>query len=238
LFVRKKDGTLRLCIDYRELNKVTVPNRYPIPRIDDLFDQLQGSQVYSKIDLRSGYHQLTIRASDVPKTAFRTRYGHYEFLVMSFGLTNAPAYFMSLMHRVFSDYLDQFVVVFIDDILVYSRSRDEHVRHLRLTLQRLREHKLYAKLSKCEFWLEQVGFLGHIISGDGLAVDPQKISAITEWRPPTTQTEVRNFLGLAGYYRRFVEGFSVLAAPLTQLLQKGVKFEWTPERQQSFEELK
>jgi Reverse transcriptase (RNA-dependent DNA polymerase) len=179
LFVRKKDDTLRLCIDYRELNKVTVPNRYPIPRIDDLFDQLQGSQVYSKIDLRSGYHQLTIRASDVPKTAFRTRFGHYEFLVMSFGLTNAPAYFMSLMHRVLSDYLDQFVVVFIDDILVYSRSRDEHARHLRLTLQRMREHKLYAKLLKCEFWLEQVGFLGHIISRDGLAVDPKKVSAIT-----------------------------------------------------------
>jgi Reverse transcriptase (RNA-dependent DNA polymerase)/RNase H-like domain found in reverse transcriptase len=157
---------------------------------------------------------------------------------MSFGLTNAPAYFLSLIHRVFSDYLDQFVVIFIDDILVYSRSRNEHARHLRLTLQQLREHKLYAKLSKCEFWLEQVGFLGHIISKDGLAVDPQKILAITEWRPPTTQTKVRSFLGLAGYYRRFVEGFSILAAPLTQLLQKGVKFEWTPKQQQSFEELK
>jgi transposase InsO family protein len=238
LFVRKKDGTLRLCIDYRELNKVTVPNRYPLPRIDDLFDQLQGSQVYSKIDLRSGYHQLTIRPSDVPKTAFRTRYGHYEFLVMSFGLTNAPAYFMGLMNSVFADFLDQFVVVFIDDILVYSRSHEEHASHLRIVLQRLREHKLYAKLSKCEFWLDHVAFLGHIVSKDGLAVDPQKIAAVTEWQPPTTPTEVRSFLGLAGYYRRFVEGFSVLAAPLTQLLQKGAKFEWTPERQRSFEELK
>jgi Reverse transcriptase (RNA-dependent DNA polymerase) len=137
---------------------------------------------------------------------------------MSFGLTNAPAYFMSLMHRVFSDYLYQFIVVFIDDILVYSRSRDKHAGYLRLTLQRLREHKLYAKLSKYEFWLEQVGFLGYIISKDRLTVDPQNISAITEWRPPTTQTEVRSFLGLTGYYRRFVKGFSVLAAPLTQLL--------------------
>ncbi|KAJ3704742.1 hypothetical protein LUZ61_008447 [Rhynchospora tenuis] len=204
LFVRKKDGTLRLCIDYRELNKVTVPNRYPLPRIDDLFDQLQGSQAYSKIDLRSGYHQLRIRPSDVPKTAFRTRYGHYEFLVMSFGLTNAPAYFMNLMNRVFEDYLDSFVVVFIDDILIYSKSVEEHEHHLR----------------------------------DGLAVDPQKIVAVTEWKPPTTVTEVHSFLGLAGYYRRFVEGFSRIALPMTQLLHKGVKFEWTPARQKSFEELK
>ncbi|KAJ3704277.1 hypothetical protein LUZ61_007982 [Rhynchospora tenuis] len=238
LFVRKKDGTLRLCIDYRELNKVTVPNRYPLPRIDDFFDQLQGSQVYSKIDLRSGYHQLRIRPSDVPKTAFRTRYGHYEFLVLSFGLTNAPAYFMNLMNRVFEDYLDSFVVVFIDDILIYSKSAEEHEHHLRLALQRLREHQLYAKFPKCEFWLEQISFLGHIISKDGLAVDPQKIVAVTEWKPPTTVTEVRSFLELAGYYRRFVEGFSRIALPMTQLLHKGVKFEWTPARQKSFEELK
>ncbi|KAJ4801596.1 polyprotein [Rhynchospora pubera] len=238
LFVRKKDGTLRLCIDYMDLNKVTVPNRYPLPRIDDLFDQLQGSQVYSKIDLRSGYHQLRIRPSDVPKTAFRTRYGHYEFLVMSFGLTNAPAYFMNLMNRVFEEYLDSFVVVFIDDILVYSNSAEEHEHHLRLVLQRLREHQLYAKLSKCEFWLEQISFLGHVISKEGLAVDLQKIVAVTDWKPPTTVTEVRSFLGLAGYYRRFVEGFSRISLPMTQLLHKGVKFEWTPARQKSFEELK
>ena len=237
LFVRKKDGSFRLCIDYRELNKCTVPNRYPLPRIDDLFDQLQGSQVYSKIDLRSGYHQMQIRASDVPKTAFRTRYGHYEFRVMSFGLTNAPAYFMSLMHTVFTDFLDSFVVIFIDDILIYSRSQEEHARHLRMVLQRLREHQLYAKFSKCDFWIERVAFLGHVISKDGLAVDPQKIAAITDWRRPESVTEVRSFLGLAGYYRRFVAGFSRLALPLTQLLQKGVKFEWTPDRQSSFEEL-
>ena len=151
LFVKKKDGTMRMCIDYRQLNKVTVKNKYPLPRIDDLFDQLQGASLFSKIDLRSGYHQLKIRASDIPKTAFRTRYGHYEFLVMSFGLTNAPAAFMELMNGVFQPYLDSFVIVFIDEILVYSKTKEDHVQHLRILLQRLREEKLYAKFSKCEF---------------------------------------------------------------------------------------
>ena len=164
LFVKKKDGTMRMCIDYRQLNKVTVKNKYPLPRIDDLFDQLQGASLFSKIDLRSGYHQLKIRASDIPKTAFRTRYGHYEFLVMSFGLTNAPATFMEVMNGVFRPYLDSFVIVFIDDILVYSKTEEDHVRHLRIVLQRLREEKLYAKFSKCEFWLTSVTFLGHVVS--------------------------------------------------------------------------
>ena len=238
LFVKKKDGTLRLCIDYRELNKVTVKNKYPLPRIDDLFDQLQGSSIYSKIDLRTGYHQLRIRPSDVDKTAFRTRYGHYEYLVMPFGLTNAPAAFMDLMHRVFHDLLDSTVVVFIDDILIYSRSREEHEVHLRIVLQRLREHQLFAKFSKCEFWLEEISFLGHVVSGNGLAVDPEKIRAVTDWKKPETVTEIRSFLGLAGYYRRFVLGFSRLAAPLTKLLHKGVKFDWGTAQDQSFEELK
>ncbi|XP_019251021.1 PREDICTED: uncharacterized protein LOC109229935 [Nicotiana attenuata] len=153
-----------MCIDYRQLNKVTIKNKYPLPRIDDLFDQLQGARVFSKIDLRSGYHQLKIRDSDVPKTAFRTRYGHYEFLVMSFGLTNAPAAFMDLMNRVFRPYIDSFVIVFIDDILIYSRSLGKHEQHLRVVLQTLREQQLYAKFSKCEFWLESVAFLGHVYS--------------------------------------------------------------------------
>ena len=211
LFVKKKDDTWRLCIDYRQLNKVTIRNKYPLPRIDDLFDQLQGVKVFSKIDLRSGYHQLRIRESDIPKTAFRMRYGHYEFLVMSFGLTNALAAFIDLMNRVFRPYLDRFVIVFIDDILVYLRSELEHERHLGLVLQTLRQYQLYAKFSKCEFWLSRVGFLGHVVSADGIYVDPQKVEAVASWEQPTTVTEVRSFLGLAGYYRRFIEGFSKIA---------------------------
>ncbi|KAK5775521.1 hypothetical protein PVK06_043419 [Gossypium arboreum] len=238
LFVKKKDGSMRLCIDYRQLNKVTIKNKYPLPRIDDLFDQLKGATVFSKIDLRSGYYQLRVKESDVPKTAFRTRYGHYEFLVMPFGLTNAPAIFMDLMNRIFRPYLDKFVVVFIDDILIYSRDESEHAEHLRTILQILREKKLFAKFSKSEFWLREVGFLGHIVSGDGIRVDPRKISAIVDWKPPKNVSEVRSFLGLAGYYRRFVEGFSMIASPMTKLLQKNVKFEWTDKCQQSFEKLK
>jgi hypothetical protein len=164
LFVEKKDGTKRMCIDYRSLNEVTIKNKYPLPRIEDLFDQLRGASVFSKIDLRSGYHQLRIRPSDIPKTAFITKYGLYEFMVMSFGLTNAPAYFMYLMNSVFMDYLDKFVVVFIDDILIYSQNEQEHEEHLRKVLQRLRGCQQYAKLSKCEFWIREVLFLGHIIN--------------------------------------------------------------------------
>ncbi|XP_062086510.1 uncharacterized protein LOC133792620 [Humulus lupulus] len=189
LFVKKKDGSMRMCIDYRELNKVTIKNKYPLPRIDDLFYQLQGSTIFSKIDLRSGYHQLRVREEDIPKTAFRTRYGHYEFLVMSFGLTNAPAAFMDLMNRVFKDFLDKFVVVFIDDILIYSKTVVEHEEHLRLALNKLKEHHLYAKFKKCEFWLEKVAFLGHIVSKDGVEVDPTKIKAVRDWPKPKNTTE-------------------------------------------------
>ena len=226
LFVKKKDGTLRMCIDYRQINRVTVKNKYPLPRIEDLFHQLRGASVFSKIDLRSGYYQLRVKEVDVPKTAFRTRYGHYEFLVMPFGLTNAPAAFMDLMNRVFRPYLDQFVVVFIDDILVYSKDAQEHEHHLRIVLQTLRENQLFAKLSKCEFWLKEVSFLGHIGSAEGIRVDPVKIEAVVNWKPLRNVTEVRSFLGLVGYYRRFLQGFSVIASSLTRLLQKGVKFEW------------
>ena len=235
--MKKKDGTLRMCIDYRKINKVTVKNRYPLPRIEDLFDQLKGAGVFSKIDLRSGYYQLRVKEVDVPKTAFRTRYRHYEFLVMPFGLTNAPAAFIDLMNRVFRPYLDQFVVVFIDDILVYSRDEQEHEQHLKIVLHNLREKKLYAKLSKCDFWLMEVSFLGHIVSSEGIRVDPAKIEVVVNWKPPRSVTEVRSFLGLVGYYRRFVKGFSIIASPLTQLLRKGVKFEWT-KCQDSFEQLK
>ena len=238
LFVKRKDGSLRLCIDYRQLNRATISNQYPLPSIDELFDQLHGSQVYSKIDLRLGYHHLTVRENDVSKTAFRTRYGHYEFLVMPFGLTNAPAAFMDLMNRVFSPYLDKFVIVFIDDILVYSGSPEEHAEHLRTVLKILRERQLYTKFSKCQFWLDKVAFLGHVISAEGVSVDPQKIEAIVNWKLPTNVSEVRSFLGLVGYYRKFVEGFSKIATPLTNLLKKDRKFEWSDTCQHSFEELR
>ena len=238
LFVKKKDGTLRLCIDYRQLNKLIVKNKYPLPRIDDLFDQLKGASIFSKFDLRTGYHQLKIKDVDVHKTAFRTRYGHYEFLVMSFGLTNAPAAFMDLMNRVFRPYVDQFVVVLIDDILVYSQDRESHDAHLRVVLETLRKEQLYAKLSKCEFWLNEVSFLGHIVSKEGIRVDPKKIEVIVEWKPPRNVTKIRSFLGLAGYYRRFVKGFSMTAAPMTRLLQKNVKHEWSEKCQRSFDKLK
>ncbi|TYK22952.1 reverse transcriptase [Cucumis melo var. makuwa] len=209
LFVKKKDGTLRLCIDYRQLNKVTIRNKYPLPHIDDLFDQLRGATLFSKIDLRSGYHQLKVRESDIAKTTFKTRYGHYEFRVMPFGLTNAPAIFMDLMNRIFHQYLDQFVIVFIDDILVYSVDRESHEEHLRIVLQTLRDKQLYAKFSKCEFWLEQVVFLGHVVSAKGVSVDPQKVEVIVNWERPTSVTEVRSFLGLAGYYRRFIKDYVI-----------------------------
>ncbi|RVW50114.1 Retrovirus-related Pol polyprotein from transposon 17.6 [Vitis vinifera] len=208
---------MRLCIDYRELNKVTVRNKYPLPRIDDLFDQLQGTCVFSKINLRSGYHQLRVRSEDVPKIAFRTRYGNYEFLVMPFGLTNAPAAFMDLMNRVFKSYLDQFVVAFIDDILVYFKSRKEHKRHLSIVLQTLKNKQLYAKLKKCDFWLDKVSFLGHMVTKDGISVDLGKVDVVSNSRRPNTVTEIRSFLGLDGYYRRFIEGFSKIALPLTKL---------------------
>nr|GEX71808.1 putative reverse transcriptase domain-containing protein [Tanacetum cinerariifolium] len=238
LFIKKKDDSMRLCIDYRELNHVTIRNRYPLPRIDDLFDQLQGTKFFSKIDLRSGYHQLRVKEQDIPKTAFRTRYGHYEFLVMPFGLTNAPAVFMDLMNRIFHEYLDKFVIVFIDDILVYFKKKEEHEEHFRIVLGTLRQKKLYAKFSKCEFWLGQVAFLGHIISTDEITMDLAKVEAIAKLPRPKTVTEIRSFLGLAGYYRRFVEGFSHLALPLTKLMRKGEKFVLDEEREKSFEELK
>jgi len=219
LFVKKKDQTLRLCVDYRPLNEVTIKNKYPLPRIDLLFDQLVGAKVFSKIDLRLGYHQIKIRPEDVPKMAFTTRYGLYEYLVMSFGLTNAPAHFMYLMNSVFMPELDKLVVVFIDDILIYSKTKNEHAEHLRIVLTRLREHQLYAKFSKCEFWLDKVHFLGHVLSAEGVAVDPGKVEEVLNWKPPTTVHEVRSFLGMAGYYRRFIPDFSRVAKPITTLLK-------------------
>ncbi|GJW46535.1 putative reverse transcriptase domain-containing protein [Tanacetum coccineum] len=201
LFVKNKDGSFRMCIDYRKLNKLTVKSRCPLTRIDDLFDQLQGSRLYSKIYLRSGYHQLRVRDEDIPKTAFRIRYGHYEFQVMPFGLTNAPAIFMDLMNRVYRPYLDKFVIVFIDDILIYSKTKEEHDAHLRLILELIKKEELYAKFSKCDFWVSKVQFLGHVIDSEGIHIDPAKIKSIKDWEPPKTPTEICQFLGLVGYYR-------------------------------------
>ncbi|GKC00778.1 putative reverse transcriptase domain-containing protein [Tanacetum coccineum] len=210
LCVKKKDRSFRMCIDYQELNKLTIKNRYPLPRIIDLFDQLQGSSVYSKSDLRSGYHQLRVRDEDIPKTAFRTRYGHYEFQVMPFGLTNAPAVFMDLMKRVCKPYLDKFVIAFIDDILIYSRNKEEHANDLRIILELLKKEKLYAKFSKCDFWISIVQFLRHVIDKQGIHVDPAKIEAVKNWASPTTPTEICQFSGLAGYYQRFIKVFQRL----------------------------
>jgi hypothetical protein len=190
LFVKKKDNRIRLCVDYRPLNAVTIKNKYPLPRIDILFDQLAGAKVFSKIDLRSGYHQIKIRPCDIPKTAFSTRYGLYEYPVMSFGLTNAPAYFMYLMNSVFMPELDKFVVVFIDDILICSTTKEDHANHLRVVLQRLRDHRLYVKFSKCEFWLDSVKFLGHTVSSEGISVDPTKVQEVMDWKPPTSVHQI------------------------------------------------
>ena len=237
LFFKKKNKTLRLCIDYRQLNKVT-NNRYPLPKIDDLFEQLRGVRIYSKIDLCTGYHQLRVREADIPKTAFRMRYGHFEFTVVPFGLTNTLATFMDLMHRVFQPYLDQFVVVFIDNILIYSKSEEEHEDHFRIILQALKEHQLYAKFNKCEFWLTKVRFLGHVVSTSGVSVDPEKVEAVMSWEIPKSFFERHSFLELAGYYRRFIEDFSRLNAPMTKLTQKEVKFEWNDLCERAFQELK
>jgi hypothetical protein len=195
-----KDGTQRLSVDYHALNEVTVKNKYLLPRIDDLFDQLYDACVFSRIDLQLGYHQLKIQECDILKIAFISRYGLYEYTVMSFGLTNALAYFMYLMNNVFMEYLDKFIVVFIDDILVYSRSEEGHEEYLRLALQKLQEHRLYAKLSKCKLWMKQVALLGLVISKGGISMDPSKVQDVLSWNAPTSVSDIWSFLGLAGYY--------------------------------------
>ncbi|GJR30796.1 putative nucleotidyltransferase, ribonuclease H [Tanacetum coccineum] len=238
LFVKKMDGSFKMCIDYRELNKLTVKNRYSLPRIDDLFDQLQGSQFFSKIDLGSGYHQLRVHEDDILKNAFRTRYGHFEFTVMPFGLTNALAVHIDLMNRVCRPYLDKFVIVFIDDILIYSKTRDEHVEHLRSVLELLKKEKLYAKFFKCEFWLREVQFLRHMINGNGIHVNPSKIEVVKNWKATRTPSEVCSFLGLAGYYCRFIKSFSKIAKSLIILTRKCKTFDWGEKQELAFQILK
>ena len=217
---------------------MSIKNKYPLPRIDDLMDQLRGAAIFSKIDLRSGYHQLLVKADDVQKMTFRSKYGHYEYVLMPFGVTNAPVVFMDYMNRIFRPFLDKFVVVFIDDILIYSRTLEEHAEHLRIVLGILREKQLYAKLSKCEFWMDEVQFLGHVISALGIAVDPSKVEAVVKWESPKSATEIRSFVALAGYYRRFIERFSKIVAPLTQLTRKDQPFAWTDKCEESFQKLK
>jgi hypothetical protein len=238
LFVKKKDGSMQMCVDYRSLNAITIKNKYPLPRIDDLLDQLQKAKYFSKIDLRYGYHQMKIRPEDVAKTTFVTRYGQYEFMVVSFGLTNAPTYFMNMMNKVFMDELDKFVVVFIDDILIYLETTEEHEKHLRTVLEKLRQNQLYAKFEMCEFWLEKVAFLSHVLTADGVAMDPSKIEAVAEWKQPQNVSDIRSFLGLAGYYPRFIENFTKIAKPMIELLHKNTPFVWNEACEQSFQELK
>jgi hypothetical protein len=213
-------------VDYRPLNAVIIKNKYTLPRINILLDQLAGTQVFSKINLHSDYHQIKIHAEDIPRTAFTTRYGLFEYLVMSFGLTNAPAHFMYLMNSVFMPELDKFVMVFINDILKYSRSMKEHEEHLWIVLQRLQEHQLYAMFNKCEFWIKEVPFLGHVVSPEGIAMDLSKVKEVLGWKPPTSVSEVWSFFGLAGYYRQFIPNFSKIAKPITELLKKGNKYVW------------
>ncbi|XP_012844529.1 PREDICTED: uncharacterized protein LOC105964566 [Erythranthe guttata] len=237
LFQKKHDGSLRMCVDYRALNKVTIKNKYPIPLIADLFDRLGKAKIYTKMDLQKGYYQVRIAEGDEPKTTCITRYGSYEWLVMPFGLTNAPATFCTLMNKIFHPYLDRFVVVYLDDIVVYSDTMEEHVNHLRTVFQLLRENELFVKKEKCEFAKEEVQFLGHIIGHGRLQMDGAKIKAITEWEPPTKVTELRSFLGLINYYRRFIKGYSARAAPLTDLLKKNKTWEWPDSCQRAFEDL-
>ncbi|KAJ9508757.1 hypothetical protein QJQ45_028059 [Haematococcus lacustris] len=228
LFVQKKDGSLRMCIDYRALNKLTVRDRYPLPRIDELFDKLAGKKVFSSLDLQAGYHQIRITEEDVPKTAFLTPVGQFQFKVLCFGLTNAPATFQRVMNTVFKPLINKSVLVYIDDILVMSNSPEEHLVHLREVLQLMREHKLYAKMSKCEFNQPKLVFLGHIVGGDGIAVDPAKVQVVKDWPAPRSVKDLQAFLGLANYFRRFIPNFSAIAAPLTNLTSKeaAAKYNW------------
>jgi len=238
LLVPKKDGSYRMCVDCRAINKITVKYRHPIPCLDDMLDELHGASVFSKIDLKSGYHQIRMKIGDEWKTAFKNKYGLYEWMVMPFGLTNAPSTFMRLMNHVLTNFIGKFVVVYFDDILIYSSNIDEHLHHLRLVFDVLRNEKLYANAKKCSFCLDKVVFLGFVVSSKGVQVDEEKIKAIRDWPIPKNVSEVRSFHGLASFYRRFVPNFSTIAAPLNELVKKNVAFEWKKKHEHAFSELK
>jgi hypothetical protein len=238
LFVKKSDGSLRLCVDYRGLNKITIKNRYPLPLIQENLDRLQEAKFFTKIDLRGAYNLIRIAAGEEWKTAFRTRYGLFEYLVMPFGLTNAPASFQQLMNEVLRQFLDISVIVYLDDILIYSKTREDHVFHVKQVLEKLREHRLWAKAEKCRFFQNSVDFLGYVVSQDGVSMDPAKVKTILEWKPPRNVKDVQVFLGFANFYRKFIKGYSKITEPLTRLLRKDTKFEWSDKAQHAFETLK
>lgn len=237
LLVKKKDGTFRFCVDYRALNNITVKDKFPIPTADVLFDELGKARYFTKLDLRAGYHQIRVHERDLYKTAFRMHEGHYEFIVMPFGLTNAPSTFQTIMNSTLAEYLRRFVVVFFDDILIYSNTDEDHMVHLAAVLQRLRTSQFVVKLTKCQFYRSSIEYLGHFVSEGGLQPDPAKIEAMTHWPLPKNIKQLRGFLGLTGYYRRFIQKYTEIAAPLTDLLKRD-SFQWTGEATGAFEALK
>ena len=237
-FVKKKDRSLRPCVDYRELNDMTIKNRYPLPLISELLDRLGNSKIFTKIDLRGAYNLVRMKSSHEWKTAFRSRFGHFEYLVMPFGLTNAPAIFQAMMNDIFSPELDIFVIIYLDDILIYSEDLSSHIAHVKIVLDRLRQFHLYAKMEKCEFHKSSIEFLGYIVSADGVAMSPDKVQSILEWKTPISVSGVQSFLGFCNFYRKFIKNYSTLAKPLTDLTKKSSSFQWTPTANAAFLALK